>query len=841
MSHEPARPAAKFGSSSFFIRHGLMIVAIGVFLWPIIGRLAIISVRSNKNDTKDWLPAKYEETKQFKWFLNHFAGEEFALVSWDGCNLADERLKLFVEKIVPAERDSDVPEHWYFESVLAGPKAIELIENLGGENLKVPREEAIERLKGALIGDDGQTTCAVLTFSENGSKLMRKAVNRIRDVAIKECGVAKDKLHLGGPAIDNVSMDEEAERTMFRLAGIALSIGLVLSWFCLRSFRLVAMVFFAGIYALALSVAIVPLTGNTMNAILMTMPPLVYVAAISAAIHLTNYYRDSAAEHGLVGAAERALRHGALPLGLATATTAIGLVSLCTSELVPIQMFGTFSAIGVVASLLVLCLFLPACFAVWPLPAVKSEAGQAHAEARPESHPIWSKIGEWVVDNNGKVTIASIALLIFFGWQMVDIKTSTQLMRMFPEGARIRQDYAWLEQHLGKLVPAEVVVRFDLAKNELSANSETGKKTERIAFADRMRLVEHTQRLLSKTPGVGSTMSAATFAPPLFDSDKKRQDFDPTKILAGKKDAWGGVSGLRDRVKDKRFEAHRQDFMNRGFLAEERVVADEQVRDYELWRISTRVGALDDVNFAALKEQLSTRIDHVLGDDEQKSALGIDVIYTGLVPLIDKSQRSLLDGLQIGFITDLVVVTLVMMIVIREWSAGIVLLLPSVFPVFMVFGYMGLMGIIVDTGTVMAPGVALGVTIDDVVHFMLMYRAGLEKGMSRRDAIMVAYKGCARAMYQSWGVIGIGLSAFAFSSFMPTQRFGYLMVTLLTTALVGNLVVLPAVLAGPFGALFGRKFQLRNKQRASALEPIADSLEPVPALLRRHMNESVAK
>ena len=120
---------------------------------------------------------------------------------------------------------------------------------------------------------------------------------------------------------------------------------------------------------------------------------------------------------------------------------------------------------------------------------------------------------------------------------------------------------------------------------------------------------------------------------------------------------------------------------------------------------------------------------------------------------------------------------------------------------------MGLAGIVVDTGTVMAPGVALGVTVDDVVHFMLMYRNGLKQGASRRDSIMMAYKGCARPMFQSWGVIGLGMSVFAMSPFTPTQRFGYLMVTLLTSALVGNLVVLPAVLASPLGALFGRRFQ----------------------------------
>ena len=233
----------------------------------------------------------------------------------------------------------------------------------------------------------------------------------------------------------------------------------------------------------------------------------------------------------------------------------------------------------------------------------------------------------------------------------------------------------------------------------------------------------------------------------------------------------------------------------------------------ELWRISARVGALKDVDYGEFVKEIKAKVEPVLAALPEGGP-GIKAAYTGLVPLIYKSQRSLLDGLLFGFIMDLVVVTVVMTLAVREWSAGIVLMLPSIFPVFIVFGIMGWMGVIVDTGTVMAPGVALGVTVDDVVHFMLMYRGGLKQGLGRRDSIMLAYKGCARAMYQSWGVMGLGLSVFAFSPFTPTQRFGYLMVTLLTSAMIGNLVVLPAVLASPLGGLFGRRYQKRWSKTA---------------------------
>lgn len=823
--------------ASFFVRYGLIIAAITVFFWPIVGVGALRALKSNHNDVEDWLPASYPETKSFHWFSKHFAGEEFVLASWDGISFDDQRIRLMAEKIVPAERDSSREEHFYFKSVISGG---ELVKQLTGEPLNLDRDDALERLKGTLVGRDGKTTCMIFTLDPFAKSKLRKAVARVRDVATKECNIPLEKLHLGGPAVDSAAMDEAGERSLLRLASVAGLVGVGISWWCLRSKRLIAMVFFTGVYCASLSLAIVYFTGTTMNAILMTMPSLVYVAAISAAIHLSNYYRDSAAEEGLVGAPSRALRHAALPLGLATSTTAIGLVSLLTSELIPIQLFGLYSAIGVVVSLVPLCFFLPAAFELWPLRAEKLIGNSEPVVSKgPEFSPIWRKIGQGIVDHHAPVTVGGIALLAVFGWYSTQIQTSTQLMRMFRDDSKICQDYQWLEKNIGDLVPMEIVFKFDNDVNELR-------------FVDRMRLIEHLEsRVKSVLKGratsddLASTMSAATFiGPKLYQDDAERRRFNPERILAGEVQKFGITgSGLRASTLNKTLEKKRQQFVDLDFLENETITGDEgNEKHYELWRISARVSALKDVDFELFQQDLQAEIDKLLGDDDLKAQRGISVVYTGLVPLIDKSQRSLLNGLFIGFATDLVVVTIVMILAIREWSAGIVLFLPSIFPVVIVFGFMGLAGIVVDTGTVMAPGVALGVTIDDVVHFMLKYRQALEAGSDRKQAIMFAYKGCARPMYQSWGVIGIGLSAFALAPFTPTQRFGYLMVTLLTAALIGNLVVLPAVLAGPFGALFGRKFQVRRRQIGASVEADEGERSPaMPHLRSRLPEESLVK
>jgi predicted RND superfamily exporter protein len=185
----------------------------------------------------------------------------------------------------------------------------------------------------------------------------------------------------------------------------------------------------------------------------------------------------------------------------------------------------------------------------------------------------------------------------------------------------------------------------------------------------------------------------------------------------------------------------------------------------------------------------------------------------------------LLENLKIGFVFDFAIIVAVMIVLCRAFSAGLVLLLPAAFPAILVFGGLGWANalskwfqtgnVFIDIGSVMAPSVALGVTVDDVVHFMLWFRRGIADGLDRRQATMLAYKGCARAMYQSWGVIGIGLSVFSLSPFGPTQRFGHMMLAMLTIALVGNLVLMPALLSGPLGALFAWSVQRIERKKAA--------------------------
>ena len=484
--------------NSFFSRHAFGLVMLVAFLLPIVLLGAKLTLRSNRNDVKEWLPASYHETSEYKWFQKNFANETFVLISWDGCTLGDERIKILSEKLLP---DASVPMQGpkLFNRLMTGQTAV---DQMTGPPLNLSESEAISRLRGSLIGLDPKVnqTCVVLTLSKAGKEAPRKAVDAIYNAAL-ESGVSKEAIHMGGPPVDNVALDKEGERMLFLLAGLSGLIGLGLSWWYMQNARLTALVLGASVYGAALSLAIVKFTGNTMDSILLNMPSIVYTMGMSGAIHIINYWRHNAAKYGMEGAASRGLKMAWLPCMLSASTTSLGLISLCTSELNPICKFGFYAALGVMSTLTLLYTYVPSALELWgpKIPRI-DPANPVVPDERERNHRrrmAW--IADKICSHQRLIWASFLIIMAVTGYGLTRCKTSVNLMALFSRKSQIVESYAWLEDHLGPLVPMEVVVRLDEKKCNLS-------------FLDRMELVERIQRKVEKLKDVGSSLSAATFA-----------------------------------------------------------------------------------------------------------------------------------------------------------------------------------------------------------------------------------------------------------------------------------------------------------------------------------------
>jgi hypothetical protein len=833
---------------SFFARYSLFIAVSFAFLTPPLFQTAFWGLRRYTNKVEDWLPSSFAETGNLAWFRRHFVGDQFVVVSWEGCHLGggpgeagmapdDPRIERLAQLLVPEPRvsaasasigeNSDrVPREFndyrrYFKSVTTARR---LLREMTAPPMSVPYDVAVRRLTGWLIGPDERQTCVVVTLTNTAVKEMRNVLGRGYSTFLRPqpkpgvllrilpaCGIDPATVHLGGPPVDNVAIDEEGERTLIRLASLSALLGLVLAWVSLRSFKLTIIVFTAGLLSASAGLAAVWLTGSTTDAVLLSMPSLVYVLAISGAIHLINYYYDAVQHGGLAGAPERAIAHGWKPALLCSVTTALGLLSLCTSSLVPIRKFGIYAALGVMLMLIILFVFLPAALQLFPIRPRRSGRNSEpnrgpfrHGELDlPRSVPqceltsegssgydrggrFWDAIANQLIGRHAWVTAICMLIIGFVGFGVTHVRTSINLMELFDQHSPIVQDYRWYEARIGRLVPMEIVLRFD--REARRNDAERAGDRAGLSLLARMEVVEEVQRAIEDHFGasgrdvVGSSMSAVTFVGPL---PVERRG---TRAIARRSATNAGLQESYD-----------------GLLASGYLGADTQ-DGAELWRISLRVAAFGGVDYGQFTDELRQVVDPIVrahrfagprADEQMLSA-----VYTGVVPIVYKAQRSLLDSLIQSTFWSFVTITPLLMIVSRGVGAGLVAMLPNVLPVLVVFGGMGWLGLAVDIGSMMSASIALGVAVDDTIHFLTWFRDDLNRSGDRRAAIRAAYRRCGTPTLQAALINGLGLSVFAFSTFTPTRQFGYLMLTILLAGVVAELVLLPALLAGPLGVVF---------------------------------------
>jgi hypothetical protein len=266
---------------------------------------------------------------------------------------------------------------------------------------------------------------------------------------------------------------------------------------------------------------------------------------------------------------------------------------------------------------------------------------------------------------------------------------------------------------------------------------------------------------------------------------------------------------------------------NRQRLVDLRQLVEQQ--DKELWRVSARVNASQSVDYGVLVAEVHRRLPPLFRAAEQEGMANVQAVVTGGVPVVHKAQDQLLSDLIGSFLCAFGLIALAMVAlfclsssdpleraaassagpppdlvvaVARNTAAGLLSMIPNVLPAVVVFGAMGLIGIQIEIGTMLTVSVAMGIAVDDTLHYLTWFRRGIAEGRNRREAIEFAYKRCGNAMIQTTAIVGFGLLVFSLSPFGPIARFGWMMFAMLAAGLVGDLVVLPAILVGPLGAVF---------------------------------------
>jgi predicted RND superfamily exporter protein len=670
----------------------------------------------------------------------------------------------------------------------------------------------------------GTPIAVAIELSDTGDADHAAAVAAVKAAASKS-GITEAGLHMGGRPVAGAALNRMVKESSWNTAypvwqfhkrSVTLFsglIGIALAFLMLRSLRLSCLVLLVSYYTTFVAVSIVPLTGGTMNMVLVVMPTLLTVLTLSGSIHVANYWKH-AAHVDMKNAVSQAVEMARAPCMMASLTTAIGLASLMTSPLSPVRDFGLYSSIGCLISLLMILYGLPSLLQLWPgKPPKESDVDTRH----------WQKLGR--VLSRHQVLVSMSCLIIFavscygFKW----FRTETKVIKYFPDSSRVIQDYLFLEENLSGITPVDTVICFDEAAQK------------NMNFVERVELVRKIQQKIAEHPEISGSISLADFRPVSEPLPENASTFQ--KLRNAKR-----VNETERRVRESLKTGDAKSFL---YIADEAIEMEQETangdrsvavnKGDELWRITAQVAIMTDLNYGHLTRDLNQVTQSVLRDHA-----GTTHLVTGTIPLFLRTQQAVLESLIKSFGLAFAVIAVVMMILLRSPTAGLITMLPNLMPIGVVFGLISWMKMPVDIGTMITASVALGIAVDGTLHLLTWFKIGIEEGKTKSEAVAAAMGHCGPAMWQTSAAVGISLAMLYPAELLLVSRFGILMSALIAAALLADIIFLPALLAGPLGSLIVASH--KKDQAAAANAPLLQdgkATKPhLPQAIKRTQSET---
>lgn len=721
-------------------------------------------------DVSHWLPKNSRIISDLEKF-SEVVGKErqnVVRISWPMCFENDHRieqyvaalqkefwpedLKLLIQQENPASAERALPNNPL--PVFTDIETLDsVMQRMREADPRLTDQQIKRQLSGVLLGDNG-TTCVLAMLATRKPEARQYALETVYRVADKvpELGRTQTKA-FGGPVYTG-QIDQSGKQLAEIITPISALLSLLAAWYCLRNFWLILCVCGNAFICTSWAVATLGWTDAPIDPLLMLLPAFWLVMSMSTGIHFVNYFLDATRikadkpnQHDI---ALEAVKMAWRPTCLAVLTTCVGLGSLCTSDILPVWYFGFQAVIGLLACLAVMFLLLPSLLTICRnrLPSAESEA---------EKSKVWIGRGEAILGLGRMPAILLLGLLLVTAVGFSRLEFSNKVSDQFKNKVQLRKDALWFEEEIGPLLPFEVLVRFD---NESSLRN-----------VDRLNFVGGLQKQLEQLPYPCKTISA-------------------TSIIAELPKGSGVRQATMRAVAEARLRKHLESMQGTGMVIQE--------ENAQLWRLTVLAYDSSDASmnqyFRSIRQSVDNYVTESKSDLPESEKELVRVSYAGLGARMATITQKLGGGLMNSCFYTILLISLIVVFALRSIPLGLTAMLPNVFPVVISFGAFGWFSPRLDIGSIMTASIAMGIAVDDTIHFLYWFRKGVKQQLSKVDSIRLAIHRCGRAIFTTSLVCGLGFVVFTWCDFMPAARFGGLLFLMLGAALIGDLLFLPALL-----------------------------------------------
>jgi uncharacterized protein len=506
------------------------------------------------------------------------------------------------------------------------------------------------------------------------------------------------------------------------------------------------------------------------------IPPLLIIIGVENCIFLLNKYHHEYRAHGnKVKSLARVVQRVGNATLLTNATTAVGFATFAITGNRILVEFGIVAALNILTVFILTLTLVPIFYSYLAPPQKKHTRHLNNTRIK----GLLSRVIYLVSNKRPAIyTIAVISLVIgIFG--MSRLHTSGNLVDDIPQRDQLYQDLRFFERNISGIMPMEIMIDTRRANGVMRPGT--------------LDAIEALQQELALHPELSRPLSAAEalkFA---------RQAF------------YRGEPGMY-AMPHRHDRAFIMSYIPKGGLGEGNALGALVDTAMQTTRVSVLMANLGTRDIRRLQDQLRPKIDSIF------PAENYHVTMTGTSVVFLKGTDYLVKNLLTSLLFAVAIISLLIALLFNRARMVMISLVPNIFPQVLTAALMGFLGIPIKPSTILIFSIALGISVDNSIHFLAKFRQELPMNRYNiRLSVLAALSESGVSMIYTFVVLFFGFIIFTASSFGGTQALGYLIAFTLSVALLSNLFLMPSILLSLHKRVEGKQleglFAKKNKRQ----------------------------
>jgi len=611
-----------------------------------------------------------------------------------------------------------------------------------------------EMIYGRLVSTDETVTVIIAEIGDD--VFTQDFYNKILETA-KASQTDDISIYVAGRPIVEGTMALLGPADMKRMVPIVILVIFFVLFITLRSFKgtliTLGVVFLSTIWAFGLMATV----GIPIYAVSTMIPVMLIAIGVADGIHLyshmqvfINHFPKATKREATIDM----IKHMWKPVVMTSVTTAVGFISLLTSEVYPVKYFGIFTAFGVMMAMVFSLVFLPAAIMIFGLPKAKPIDKEADNDGHSHSK-LANNFAAWIVNHKMVSIIGTAAIIILSIIGMQEIWINSSFLEKFEKDSDIVLTDQFINEHFGGTSTLNLIL-------DSEGKKDVFKEPKVLKLVDKMQ-----KDVDSQLQVVGNTFSLADYINRM------------NKVMNADKEEFNTIPDSKNMVAQ--------------YLLLYEMSGDPEnlnkVVDYDYEKANITFQLKSD-NSKAMNSALD--IIHTYEDDFKKLGITINYAGSGYKGLVFTDL--ILEGQIKSLILSLIIIIVLISLMFRNIKIGFIASVPIIITAAISFGIMGFLNIPLSTTTALLSSIAIGIGIDYAVHFLEQYRTNAATTDDKMVAAQKTMAHSGRAIIYNAIVVIAGFLVLLFSVFPPNRELGALVSLNMFTSFVGTLTIMLVLL-----------------------------------------------